>query len=258
MPRALLPLGLIWLLLSGCGASRSPEELRQQELHYLSVVVPEELLEYSHLEIGAADAVKIHDGSPPALQLTLAPEQARVNRGNRAELSVDFPCTAGETVRYAWQFMLPEDFALDAPRNRWWLIGQWHDQPNRTLGETWDGHSARSPTVAISIGENQAKETCLAFNYGTDKIKDVGPVPIKRGVWHNIAVVITWSQDDAGRGAVYLDDRETPVLEASGPNMHNDFQHYLKLGMYRHPEIRTRNSIFIRKITIEQTTPPGK
>jgi hypothetical protein len=33
--------------------------------------------------------------------------------------------------------------------------------------------------------------------------------------------------------------------------MHNGFHHYLKLGMYRHPEIATENRLDIRDVFIE-------
>ena len=33
--------------------------------------------------------------------------------------------------------------------------------------------------------------------------------------------------------------------------MHNGYQHYLKLGMYRHPEITTENRLDIRDVSIE-------
>jgi len=38
----------------------------------------------------------------------------------------------------------------------------------------------------------------------------------------------------------------------TGPNMHNGYQHYLKLGMYRHPAIATENRLDIRDVSIEQ------
>ena len=34
--------------------------------------------------------------------------------------------------------------------------------------------------------------------------------------------------------------------------MHNGFQHYLKLGMYRHPKISTENRLDIRDVLIEK------
>jgi hypothetical protein len=50
-----------------------------------------------------------------------------------------------------------------------------------------------------------------------------------------------------------LDDSPTAVAAGSGPNMHNDFQHYLKVGMYRHREIQGDNWIYLRDIAIKKT-----
>ena len=251
-------LSLVACLLVGCDEGPQQENLQSLELQYLSSVVPEALLEYSHLEIAAREAVRINDeAGKQSLELSLSPEHGCKNRGNRAEVSVDFPFTQGETVRYEWQFMLPNEFPSDAPRNRWWLIAQWHDQPDRVHGETWDDHPERSPSVALSIGEdNETKELVLALNYGTGTVRNFGPVPLKRGVWHNVAVMVTWSTTDTGRVAMYLDDMDKALLTAEGANLHNRFQHYLKLGMYRHPEIMSRNSIHIRQLSIATTEKP--
>ncbi len=55
---------------------------------------------------------------------------------------------------------------------------------------------------------------------------------------------------------MYLDDMDKALLTAEGANLHNRFQHYLKLGMYRHPEIMSRNSIHIRQLSIATTEKP--
>jgi hypothetical protein len=68
--------------------------------------------------------------------------------------------------------------------------------------------------------------------------------------------MVTWSTTDTGRVAMYLDDMDKALLTAEGANMHNRFQHYLKLGMYRHPEIMSRNSIHIRQLSIATTEKP--
>jgi Polysaccharide lyase len=74
----------------------------------------------------------------------LSPGQAKKNNGIRAEISVDYPYKVGDVVRHAWKMRLPDDFKADDPQNRWWVMGQWHDQPDRTLGETWAGFPGRS------------------------------------------------------------------------------------------------------------------
>ena len=43
-----------------------------------------------------------------------------------------------------------------------------------------------------------------------------------------------------------------PALTVNGPNMNNAYQHYLKVGMYRHQEIHTDNEIFIDDLNVSK------
>jgi hypothetical protein len=65
-------------------------------------------------------------------------------------------------------------------------------------------------------------------------------------------VIIKWSQGSDGKVAVFFDGSKAPTVSGTGPNMHNGFHHYLKLGMYRHPEIARENRLDIRGVSIEK------
>ncbi len=223
---------------------------RERELAYLRCVVPENLLEYSHIEVPAVENITMMgEGADRYLGLHVFPGQKKLNGGIRAELSVDYPFRQGDTVRYTWRFMLPEGFASDAPKNRWWVIGQWHDQPDSTRGESWEGFPSNSPPVLLGLGELDGK-LGIGIAYGPDQSQNHGPLFIEPGKWHQIAVEIRWSRKDDGKATVFLDDMSRPVASATGPNMHNDFQHYLKIGMYRHPDIATSNWIYLDELEI--------
>jgi hypothetical protein len=71
---------------------------------------------------------------------------------------------------------LPEDFNADDLGNRWWVMGQWHDQPDRTQGETWPDFPGRSPPVAFNNDRVDDKDF-LSVLVGSPKIKSVGRVP---------------------------------------------------------------------------------
>ncbi len=185
------------------------------------------------------------EGEDEHLGLHLIPGQKKRGGGVRAEVSVGIPYEEGDTVRYEWQFMVPEDFQSDAPLNRWCLIGQWHDQPDTRRGETWEGFPSRSPPVLVGLGELQGR-LGIGIEYGPTHSQKHGPIFIERGKWHYIAVVIHWSQKADGSATVFFDDMTRPVKTLQGPNMHNGFQHYFKFGMYRHPEIATDNWIHLK------------
>lgn len=237
-----------------CPAADKPLS-KDESLQYLKTVLPEPLFQYAGLEVASEKSIAIVSGTPRNyLAFRILPDQPKVNGGIRSELSVNYPFAEGDTVRYSWRFMFPADFVSDAPTNRWWLAGQWHDQPNTSKGETWANFPSRSPPVALGLREADQRLQFLLY-YGTPQSHKVGPIPIDRGRWYRISVLIHWSRQADGRASVFLDDAEKPVLSADGPNMNNPYQHYLKLGMYRDPEINTDNSIFVSDVAIEKPKP---
>ncbi len=220
--------------------------------YYLSVVLPPELIRYAGIEVPSPENIHIRsDSTGRYLEFRLVPGQAKKNNGIRAEISVDFPYKVGDIVQYKWQMRLPEDFQGDEPKNRWWVMGQWHDQPDRTKGETWQGFPAHSPPVSLNYGRKDGKDF-LSLLVGSPRMKSVGLLPITRGAWHSIDLIIKWSQGSDGKVAVFFDGSKAPTVSGTGPNMHNGFHHYLKLGMYRHPEIATENRLDIRGVSIEK------
>lgn len=250
-PSSLRRLGLAAsLLMSPCCGRAADPGAREMELTYLRPVVPAELLEFAHVEVPAIENISIlGEGADQHLGLHVFPGQKKLHGGIRAEISIDPPSKQGDTVRYAWRFMVPKGFVSDAPQNRWWIIGQWHDQPDRSRGESWEGFASKSPPVLLGLGELQGR-LGIGIAYGPDQSQKLGPLFIEPGQWHQIAVEIHWSQKADGKATFYLDDMTKPAATATGPNMHNDFQHFLKLGMYRHPDIATDNWIYLDDLKI--------
>ena len=238
------------LLLSPCCGRSADPAAREKELAYLRAVAPDDLLEFAHVEVPAIDNIAlVGEGPTQHLGLHVLPGQKKLHGGIRAEISVDYPHKQGDTLRYEWRFMVPKGFVSDAPKNRWWIIGQWHDQPDSSRGETWEIFTSKSPPVLLGLGELQGK-LGIGIAYGPDQSQKHGPLFIEAGRWHRLAVEIRWSQKADGKATFYLDDMSTPVATAIGPNMHNDFQHFLKLGMYRHPDIDTDNWIYVDDLKI--------
>lgn len=231
------------------------QKLREMELKYLEAAVAVELLDFSHIEIPALENIKIvQHNQENYLGLRTYHGQPLKNKGVRAEVSIDYPYMPEETLTYSWSFLIEKDFPSDAPLNRWWLFADWHDQPHRTKNEGWDGFPSRSPPVAIGYGIIDNKDA-LALVYGSPDSRTIGTVNFSRGQWHRVSVQITWSQHKKGQIKLYLDNSTQPVLSAVGANMHNDFQHYLKVGSYRHPDIKGDAWVYIRDIQIKKSIP---
>jgi hypothetical protein len=225
-------------------------ELRNLELGYLRAAVADDLLEVSHLEIAELAQVRTAEiAGRRCLGLRVYAGQPLKNGGVRAEVSIDAPYAIGDTLDYHWSFFIPEDFPDDGPRNRWWVLADWHDQPDRRRGETWDGFPARSAPIILGYGRVDGRDL-IGLSYGSPDPRPAGTFPVRRGCWHDIAVRIAWARDAGGRAAVVLDGKT--VATAAGPNMHNDFQHYAKIGMYRHPGIGGDAWIYLDGIGIRR------
>lgn len=246
-----LLVNLLAALVLGLPFAARSAEMRDLELTYLRAAVAPDLLQFSTIEIPAIDNIRRgSDARGTHLELRTHHKQALKNGGVRAEISVDYPFREGDTVRYSWRMKLPDDFPADVPGNRWWLVAQWHDQPDRSRGETWDGYPGHSPSVGLGYGRIDGKDQ-LSMLYGAPNPGPAGLIPINRGVWHTVRVDITWSRGANGRAQVFLDGSPTPVRESRGPNMYNNFQHYMKLGMYRHPDIRGDAWLYIGDVKVQ-------
>ena len=103
--------------------------------------------------------------------------------------------------------------------------------------------------MLLGIGELNDR-FAISRAYGPDQSQKRGPLFIEPGQWHSLAAEIRWSRNADGRAELFLDDMPQPAAVIDGPNMHNDLQQYLKLGMDRHPEFATENWIYFNDLTI--------
>lgn len=190
---------------------------------------------YAALEVLDETAWLVGDFAPyayGAIGFRVRGGQTKVNGGVRSEASIDFPWVEGDTVTYTYKFMVPASVPSDSPRNHWWIITQWHDQPDPALGETWEtwagGHS---PPLSISFGEISGASK-LSINAGAPNPTAISPlVSITRGVWYDAEMVVKWSREADGTAVFKLNG--TPVWGYAGANMQNAYRHYWKLGQYR-------------------------
>lgn len=181
----------------------------------------------------------------------------RVSNGNRAEIFRDNGDKAGREVWYAWSFLVPRDFLdVEWTPKLWQCIGQWHDQPDKTKGETWATFPGRSPSIAVYY-TSKGGVPAIEVWYGTygkgENQKIVATAPIRKGEWHDLMFHIRWSQQNDGFLAPFLDGKPLIAGEkerASGPNMWNGASHYLKIGLYRSDRITPTNSVYFDEVCI--------
>jgi hypothetical protein len=220
------------------------------ELSYLKVldtlIADPATRHYAALEVPAARNVSIYEDY---VAFHLYDGQPLLNNGIRAEISIDYPFSVGDTVLYEWEMRIPEGFVADGPLNRWWVMGQWHDQPDPNLGETWDSFPSHSPPVAFYLGELDGQRY-LSPEYPDHETTLEELIALPAGQWIHMSVEIQWSQADDGYIKIRAGDAAAPVMQSSGRNMLNGYQHYFKLGMYRHRDISTDNTVHLRQISI--------
>ncbi len=160
--------GLILLIIKVSIHSDKTEGNRTLELEYLRSAVADDLLKYASIEIPSLENIATgSESGVDYLSLRLYPDQEIKNNGIRAEVSVDYPYVAGETVRYEWEFKLDKDFVSGTPENRWWLIADWHQQPDLNLGEDWSNFETKSTPLLLGYGNLDGRDT-IAFNAGID------------------------------------------------------------------------------------------
>ncbi len=229
-------------------------ELRALEINYLRYAVDDSLLDYAKIEVPTINNIATSsDKDGNYLALSIFKGQPIKNKGIRAELSIDYPYKEGDTVEYSWRFRIPGDFVSDAPANRWWLFADWHVQPDTSKGETWDNFPGYSSPILIGYGNLKGKDM-ISLSTGIDGSKEGiiprGLVPFTRDEWHQVRVIVKWSQKNDGEVKLYFDGSTSPTITTTGPNMVNAVQHYMKVGMYRNRDIETNNTINVKDISI--------
>lgn len=225
---------------------------RAAELRFLRAALPESLIQYGNLEVVALRNLDAqNENGNQFLELRMFPGQQILNKGNRSELTVNFPHEIGDTIEYNWRLRLPSGSETDAPNNRWWILTQWHDQPDPRLGQTWADYPDRSPPVSLGYGVVGGRDV-ITFAYGSPEQKGYAIQTLPRDVWHNLRAVIHWSTGAGGKAEIYLNDMNTPFGTATGPNMHNEYQHFMKMGNYRHSMIQVYSQIHVDGVSIRR------
>lgn len=241
-------MALLALSLMGCAYDPFKAFDPALSTNYLSIAMDANLFPYAGIEVPLGDSIALvtESDQSQSVELRLFPGQPLKNNGIRAEVVVDYPYVEFETVVTTWQMKFVGPFPYDE-KNRWWVVGQWHDQPDPALGQTWADFPANSPPVLVGFGYTNGSRA-LGLSYGTTQ-RPVGFVPIREDVWYGLSTTIRWARDGSG-SITFRVSPGNAVLTATGANMLNAYRHYFKTGMYRHRDIATENRVRIRNISM--------
>ncbi|WP_028449247.1 heparin lyase I family protein [Chitinibacter tainanensis] len=197
------------------------------------------------LEVANETSIAINNDQ---VDFKLSGADPKVYGGIRSELAINYPYLEGEVVNYQFDFKIPKDFAFDS-LNRWWLIAQWHDQPNPKIGETWANFPGKSPPIAILIEKRSEKPLLVFRNELTGKTQQIN-LPLDE--WITIRSTIAWSTKSTGVSTFEIANQGSKPVKISlyGANMNTPYFHYLKIGQYRNPNIKTANDVSFRNVSI--------
>ena len=203
---------------------------------------------FNIISIDAADCSSI-EFNGNATSFILRSDTQKIHNGVRAEVAVDYPFNEGEQVTYQVAIKLPKDFKADFPQNRWWLVVQWHDQPDKRVNETWRDFPALSPPVAVYVEARNGIPGIGLIMFGKDK-KSWAPYPL--GQWLTLNFQISWSTYEDGLVNFKVLEYPEFSTQVNGRNMNNSYQHYLKFGQYRHTDIKVNSSVLFKNLNISK------
>lgn len=194
-----------------------------------------------------------------AVKFTLKKDDPLVSSSKRAELALG-GVPSNSDLWYSFSVFLPFSYQKDPSSSE--IIAQWHDRPDRDLGETW-----RSP--ALSLGTRNGKlylsrrwdSNPLTENNVPEGKETIFLDSYQTGKWTDFAFHVKWSHTSDGLLEVWKDGE----LEVSrtGPNNYNDRRGpYFKIGMYKgdwknRPErsIVSKRTIYFDEVSVGDARP---
>jgi hypothetical protein len=204
--------------------------------------IDQELVPWLNLEIPACGNIHVGVGYAG---FVLDEQNDKLHDGIRSEIAIDYPFVEGDTIEYRWSILVPSAAAPGGDASQWWLIAQWHDQPDFRLGETWAMLKAQPPPVAVFV-ENRNGATGIGL-YGLPG-KRISWAPVPTDVWLDLSVVVHWRTTGDGSVHFSVDGHPEFDVTTTGRNMLNGYRHYFKVGQYRAPTIRQYSVLYVRNV----------
>ena len=132
-----------------------------------------------------------------------------LNYGRRSEVAFDFPFQSGDTILYSWKIKIPKNFALGNFKKNSWILGQWHDQPNKDKGETWENFPPNNPAffyqLRVISGELYLAPTLMQTEPMANQL-----IPLRPNKWLKVSTKIKWSLKTDGEINIFVDERKSP------------------------------------------------
>lgn len=212
-----------------------------------------------------------------SVKFSVSPD-SYVNKGVRAELTFDQMIEPGDETFYEYSLFIPADYqdvkSLNADNGKpnWQIFGQWHDQPDECIGESWDDFPGNSPPIALYYSYLTKSDpeylkilsgpefydiygsdstwndvSIMALEYGG---RTIALQRIDKGEWIDFKFHIKWSRNNNGFIQAWVNDNAFTDGRVFGSNMLNNASHYFKFGLYRNPTIPYANVVYYDDVAI--------
>jgi len=161
----------------------------------------------------------------------------------RSEIQLKGTAQEGTEIYYSWKLKIDSSYEES---NDWQVIGQFHDQPDPAIGETWATYPAHSPSLAYNYRQGQL--IIAVYSWETNKVMEIAIVPLSKNTWHTIITHVYWSVENKGFIEASLDG--IAIKAANGEsrytarNCFNKAGNYLKIGLYRDKNITTLGTVY--------------
>lgn len=236
-------LGLIFGLASNLASAQGCSETGIRAVMNALSIDPS-LISITSIEIPSCHNIRVESGS---VAFILDGKNLKINGGTRSEIAIDYPFKEGDTVEYMWSFLIPSVDPPGSESGAWWSLAQWHDQPDRRIGQTWEKFKAQPPPLALMV-ERRNGVVYIGIG-GTGRTNNFWtPVPMDE--WLDVSTTIRWSTGDSGSFNFRVARHPEISFQVQGRNMLNSFQHYMKLGQYRAPWVKSTATVFFKKVSI--------
>lgn len=233
---------LIGLASSAAVAQGCPEVDRRMVATALGL--DPSLVKATSLEIPSCANIRVAAGE---VSFVLDEQNLKVHNGVRSEIAIDYPFNEGDTVEYAWSVMLPSTNPPGTEPGPWWAIAQWHDQPDRRVGETWATFKGQPPPLSVYV---ERRNSVVGMGVSGLEGKHLSWAPVPLDTWLDIKATVHWSTGSDGSVEFQVADHPELGFSTTGRNMLNAYQHYLKLGQYRAPWVKALAVVSVRNLKI--------
>jgi len=148
-----------------------------------------------------------------------------------------------EILYYRWDFKIASEYVESSD---WQIIGQFHDQPDPSQGESWATYPKNSPPLALRYRNGEL--IVAVYSWDKNGVIDIARCKVEKNRWHTLDLKVFWSVGKTGTIEAWLNGESLQAPDGQsvyvGRNCFNRAGNYLKIGLYRSNDIMTKGTVY--------------